>query len=116
MPADHPLIHHTRAGNKCLVLTERKEHAEILDYYLRRDFEIILFTGDLTPKQRSEKEKQIKQGDFQVLVATGQILGEGSDIADLDCLFLVFPFSFEGKLIQYIGRIERGEQKAKKGL
>jgi len=103
-----------RADNKCLVLTERKEHAEILDYYLHRDFEIILFTGDLTPKQRSDKEKQIKHGDFQVLIATGQILGEGSDIADLDCLFLVFPFSFEGKLTQYIGRIERGEQKAKK--
>lgn len=49
-----------------------------------------------------------------MLIATGQILGEGSDIPNLDCLFLVFPFAFEGKLIQYIGRIERGDGFVKK--
>ena len=26
-----------------------------------------------------------------------------------NCLFLVYPFSFEGKLIQYIGRVQRSE-------
>ena len=36
------------------------------------------------------------------------------DVQGFDCLFLVFPFSFEGKLIQYIGRIERGESGVKR--
>jgi len=41
------------------------------------------------------------------LIATGQILGEGADIADLEVLFLAFPVSFHGKLAQYVGRIKR---------
>ena len=46
-------------------------------------------------------------GRFAVLIATGQILGEGVDISGLDTLFLAFPVSFRGKLAQYIGRISR---------
>lgn len=100
--------------NKCLVLTERKEHVEMLTFYLKRDFEIVTLTGDLTPKKRKQQEQNIQDGNFQILIATGQLLGEGTDITNLDCLFLVFPFTFEGKLIQYIGRIQRGEGKAKR--
>ena len=58
-------------------------------------------------KKRKEKLAQVKTGNFQVIIATGQLLGEGTDINSLDCLFLVYPFSFHGKLIQYIGRITR---------
>ncbi|MDA2922854.1 DEAD/DEAH box helicase [Patescibacteria group bacterium AH-259-L07] len=101
-------------NNTCLILTERKEHVDILHFYLKRDFEVLTLTGDMTPKKRKQQERQIQEGNFQILIATGQLFGEGSDISNLDCLFLVFPFSFEGKLIQYIGRIERGEDKIKK--
>ena len=100
--------------NKCLVLTERKDHVDILTFYLKCDFELITLTGDMTQKQREQQQKAIKSGHFQIIVATGQLLGEGTDIANLDCLFLVFPFTFEGKLTQYIGRIQRGEDKIKK--
>ena len=95
-------------GLKCLVLTERKEHVEVLSYYLKKEYEIIALTGDLTQRQRKEKVKQIEAGNFQVLIATGQLIGEGTDFPNLDCLFLVYPFSFSGKLTQYIGRIQRG--------
>ena len=96
-------------GNKCLVLTERKEHVEVLSYYLKGQYEVITLTGDLTGKQKNERLKQIESGNFQILIATGQLIGEGSDFPCLNCLFLVYPFSFEGKLIQYIGRIQRGQ-------
>ncbi len=98
-----------KGGNKCLVLTERKDHVEILNYYLKGEHEIITLTGDLTEKQKKERLKQINTGNFQVLIATGQLIGEGTDFPNLDCLFLVYPFSFEGKLTQYIGRIQRGK-------
>jgi len=96
-------------GNKCLILTERKEHVETLSYYLKSGHEIIVLTGDLTERQRKEKLKQIESGNFQILIATGQLIGEGADFPNLDCLFLIYPFAFEGKLIQYIGRIQRNQ-------
>lgn len=96
-----------RAGKKCLVLTERKEHAEMLRAYVRRDFETVLFSGDLSFRQRQLALQKIKSGRFRILIATGQILGEGVDIRDLEVLFLSFPISFHGKLAQYIGRIRR---------
>lgn len=65
-------------------------------------------------KKAKQQEQNIRDSNFQILLATGQLLGEGTDITNLDCLFLVFPFTFEGKLIQYIGRIQRGEGKTKK--
>ncbi len=37
--------------------------------------------------------------------------GEGIDLDNIDCLFIVYPFAFEGKLIQYIGRIQRSKTK-----
>jgi superfamily II DNA or RNA helicase len=95
-------------NRRCLVLTERKEHVEVLNYYLKREYETITMTGDLTYKQRKIKVKQIQSGHFKILIATGQLIGEGTDFNNLDCLFLAYPFAFEGKLIQYIGRINRG--------
>src|SRR3989338_5060804 len=96
-----------RDNKKCLVLTERKEHAEMLRAYLRKDFETIMFSGDLSSRQRTLALEKIKGGRFRILIATGQILGEGADIADLEVLFLTFPVSFHGKLAQYVGRIKR---------
>lgn len=44
-----------------------------------------------------------------MLITTGQYFGEGSDLQNVSRLFLVYPFSFKGKLIQYIGRVQRSE-------
>lgn len=79
-------------GNKCLILTERKEHVETLSYYLKGGHEIITLTGDLTDKQKKERLKQVEAGHFQILIATGQLLGEGTDLPSLSCLFLVYLF------------------------
>jgi superfamily II DNA or RNA helicase len=95
-------------GVKCLILTERREHVKVLSYYLKQKYEIITLTGELSENQRKVKIKQIKSGHFQILIATGQLIGEGTDFPNLDCLFLAYPIAFSGKLKQYIGRIERG--------
>jgi superfamily II DNA or RNA helicase len=55
------------------------------------------------------KWKMLKDGSFQVLITTGQLFGEGIDLQNIDRLFLVYPFSFRGKLVQYIGRVQRSE-------
>src|SRR3989344_2554378 len=103
------ILKEAKSGKKCLVLTERKDHAEALGLYLKKDFEVITLTGTLVPSKRREKEKQVAGGHFQILIATGQLLGEGTSLKNIDCLFLVYPFSYEGKLIQYIGRIQHGK-------
>lgn len=74
------VLEQVKSGRTCLILTERKEHADMLEYYLRRDVECVVLTGDLTPKKREVVETRISGGDFQVPIATGHILGEGADI------------------------------------
>ena len=103
------ILKEAKLGKKCLVLTERKDHVEALSLYLKKDFEVITLTGTLLSRKRREKEKQISEGHFQILIATGQLLGEGTSLKNIDCLFMVYPFSYEGKLIQYIGRIQHGK-------
>ena len=42
-----------------------------------------------------------------MLVATGQLIGEGFDCKDLTELFLTTPIKFSGRVIQYLGRVLR---------
>ena len=50
-------------------------------------------------------------GEQELLViATGEFLGEGFDCPQMDALFLTFPVSFKGKVIQYVGRTLRSYQ------
>ena len=90
-----------------LVLTERKAHVEILNLYLKDKYETISIYGDDSEKNRKSKLEQLKQGHYKIAISTGQFFGEGIDLDSLECLFIVYPFAFEGKLIQYIGRIQR---------
>lgn len=92
---------------RVLILSERKEHVDVLALYLKWSCEIITLTWDDGARSRDLKFQQIKSNNFQVLLATWQLLWEGRDIDNLNVLFLVYPFSFEGKLIQYMGRLQR---------
>jgi len=90
-----------------LVLTERKAHVDILNLYLKDKFETITIHGDDSERSRKSKLDQLIQGHYKIVISTGQYFGEGVDIDNLECLFIVYPFAFEGKLVQYIGRIQR---------
>lgn len=92
-----------------LVLSERKAHVAVLNLYLKDKYETITIHGEDSESSRKSKIEQIKQGHFKIVISTGQYFGEGIDISNLECLFIVYPFAFEGKLIQYIGRIQRSK-------
>jgi len=96
-------------GKRIVILTERKEHIETLQQYLKQSYETVTLSGDDSETSRNAKWKTLKEGNYQILITTGQYFGEGSDLHNAQCLFLVYPFSFEGKLIQYIGRVQRSE-------
>ncbi len=93
-----------------LVLSERKAHVELLNLYLKDKYETITIHGDDSAASRKSKMEQIKQGHYKIIISTGQYFGEGIDLSNLECLFIIYPFAFHGKLIQYIGRIQRSEK------
>lgn len=102
----------------CLVLSDRKKHCETLRALLRYKYKVFseLLTGDLSVGQREAVLDRLNQGDVKVLLATGQLIGEGFDHQDLSPLFLVTPIKFSGRVIQYLGRVLRpapGKTKAR---
>lgn len=96
-------------GKKAIIITERKEHIDTLYLFLKQSYEVIVLRGEDSETSKKAKWKILQEGNFQVLITTGQYFGEGTDLQNISCLFLVYPFSFEGKLIQYIGRVQRSE-------
>jgi len=96
-------------GKKVVVITERKEHIDTLYQLLKQSFETITLSGEDSESNRKTKWKILNEGNYQALITTGQFFGEGTDLQNASCLFLVYPFSFKGKLIQYIGRVQRSE-------
>lgn len=96
-------------GRKIVVITERKEHIDALYQFLKGGFETVTLSGEDSPASRRKKWEVLHRGDYQVLITTGQYFGEGTDLQNANCLFLVYPFTFKGKLIQYIGRVQRSE-------
>jgi len=104
------LVKALEIGAKCLVLTERVDHCQILLKETRKQIKGIhaaAISGRITKKKRAQLLKRLKQDKFQLLIATGKLIGEGFDWPELTYLFLAFPFSWKGKLIQYIGRAQR---------
>jgi len=93
----------------CLVLSDRKHHCEILKAILsfRYKISVELLTGDSNMKQRAAVLSRLTDGDASILIATGQLLGEGFDFPNMSSLFLTTPIRFSGRVLQYIGRVLR---------
>jgi superfamily II DNA or RNA helicase len=103
------VINELKSDKKVIIITERKEHIDSLYQYLKHSYEAITLSGEDSESSKNLKWKLLKEGNYQVVITTGQFFGEGTDLQNANCLFLVYPFSFEGKLIQYIGRVQRSE-------
>ncbi len=93
----------------CLILSDRKAHCENLQSLLRYRFKLSseLLTGDLDMSERKKVVERVNRGDAQILIATGQLIGEGFDCKGLTTLFLATPIKFSGRLLQYLGRVLR---------
>jgi len=108
------------AGNGdgiCLVLSDRKAHCSTIQGLLKqRGVKSELLTGDLPDEERKTIVDKLNGGRIKVLVATGQLIGEGFDCKELSTLFLTTPIKFDGRLTQYLGRVlrpVRGKEKAR---
>ena len=99
-------------GRSPLVLTKFKKHAEVLYELLKgKADEVYLIYGDNSSSKNKEiREKLSNLGEDRslIIVATGQMVGEGFDLPRLDTLMLALPVSTDsGRLRQYMGRINR---------
>jgi len=91
-----------------LVLSDRKNHCHELQFLLASsgiDAEVL--TGDLPATKRQAIVEKLNAGQIRVLIATGQLIGEGFDCRDLSTLFLATPIKFDGRVLQYLGRVLR---------
>ena len=104
-------------GGVCLILSDRKGHCQTLvDLLADRGITAAMLTGDLSTRERQQVVEDLNAGQVKVLVATGQLIGEGFDCRALSTLFLATPIKFNGRLLQYLGRVLRpapGKDKAR---
>jgi superfamily II DNA or RNA helicase len=98
------------AGRNPLVLTERRDHLDML----RQEFErltprVIVLHGGMKLGARRAAEEVLHSPDMspRIILATGRYLGEGFDDPRLDTLFLTMPIAWKGTLAQYVGRLHR---------
>ena len=98
-------------GRFSLILTERREHLEMLADLLQGKLEFLaVLHGGIKQKMRREVFQQIKNctdNCRKAILATGSYIGEGFDEPRLNTLFLTMPSSFKGKIVQYAGRLHR---------
>jgi superfamily II DNA or RNA helicase len=93
----------------CLVLSDRKAHCESLHALLKFKFNMSadFLTGDLSVSERQIVLDRLNNHEIKILVATGQLIGEGFDCKYLSTLFFATPIRFSGRVLQYLGRILR---------
>ena len=99
-------------GRSVIVLTERKEHIELLAKILaNKGIQVVELHGGISAKQRQERitllSTKPNKAKPVVILATGKYVGEGFDLPHLDTLFLTLPIAWKGILAQYAGRIQR---------
>lgn len=100
-----------------LLISDRKDHLESLGkivIQLNSGIELITLEGTLSNKQRRialDRINELRASKKKVMImATASLIGEGFDLPELDTLVFATPLSFEGRLIQYAGRIHRSSK------
>ncbi|MBL3520547.1 DEAD/DEAH box helicase family protein [Arcobacter lanthieri] len=96
-------------NRKILLLTDRIEHINILENMLvDENIEFVSIHGSQNKKEQVENMQKIKKSSL--ILATTSYFGEGIDFPHLNTILFATPISYYGRLIQYLGRIGRGNQ------
>ena len=97
-------------GRKLLVLSERIEHLNILYYGLKnKKIDATLLYGGMGTKIQKEALREAHTAD--IILSTSTYIGEGIDFSHLDTIVFTMPISYQGRIVQYLGRIgRRGQQ------
>ncbi|MGJ0365714.1 TOTE conflict system archaeo-eukaryotic primase domain-containing protein [Aliarcobacter cryaerophilus] len=94
---------------KILLLSDRIEHLNLLENILKEEnIDFVSVHGSQNKKEQVENMKKVKTSSL--ILATSSFFGEGIDFPHLNTIIFATPISFYGRLIQYLGRIGRGNQ------
>ncbi|HEY7395385.1 MAG TPA: hypothetical protein VH559_11110 [Gemmatimonadaceae bacterium] len=95
------------SGRSPLVLTERRDHLDVLSAQLRDVADVIVRRGGMKASDRHVAGAAIHDDrqTLRIVLATRRYLGEGFDDPRLDALFLALPIAWKGTLAQYVGRL-----------
>ncbi len=96
-------------GRTPLVVSRRVEHVSELARRIEDSgIRVFVLTGKGTAKERRKRLEEVRgaRGGFAI-VATGSYMGEGFDLPNLDTLMLASPYSWEGVIKQFAGRLHR---------
>ena len=99
------------SGRTPLILTKLKKHVDVLKDVLRDCANhVFVIYGDNSKKQNAqirEKMSNTPENESLILIATASKVGEGFNFPRLDTLMLAAPVKYEGRLTQYVGRLNR---------
>lgn len=105
------VIEAVSAGRSPVILSDRREHLDVLEAALTGKVDnIVMLRGGIGKREMKKVQERlaaIPDGAPRALLATGQYLGEGFDDSRLDTLFLATPVSWRGRITQYVGRLHR---------
>ncbi|PRN00441.1 DEAD/DEAH box helicase [Aliarcobacter cryaerophilus] len=94
---------------KILLLSDRIEHLNLLGNILKEEnIDFVSVHGSQNKKEQVENMQKVKTSSL--ILATSSFFGEGIDFPHLNTIIFATPISFYGRLIQYLGRIGRGNQ------
>ena len=99
------------AGRTPVVLTRFTDHADVLfDSVKNFADHVFLLTGNKSKKEQRELRSRmdaVPANESLILIATGQLIGEGFDYPRLDTLIMADPVAWKGIVEQYAGRLNR---------
>ncbi len=98
-------------GRSPIVLTERRDHLELLVEALKDAVpHVVVLHGGVPAMARRlalQRLADVPPNQPRLILATGRYIGEGFDDPRLDTLFMAMPIAWKGTLVQYAGRLHR---------